>query len=645
LRDIIITEYFSCVLLAIIFVYSMMEKKRTAFKQTVFRVSTAVTLVSILLTIANFYLFGLGEKVPAWLDFSVATLFHVGLACSVSSITAAMVVTIYEYRPASPRLKVAVVVISGVCILEVLLALSNAFTGWLFSVDERSVYHYGPIYRIDLIYLVIAYVIIEVFYRLEKKRVKRSFRLIVYSLPVLALMMGGYQHFYLGHVLTGTILSLSLLVLFIYGQQQRLHTDPLTELSNREAFFHVLQRLSARKQGYRVIMIGIGQFKLVNNQFGQRAGDMFLREVGSFFATLEPSVAAYRFTGVEFALVAVGMPDQVYEALLARVSERFRRPWTADGEALTLHATISDIRYPDHAASVDELIAALEYSVRIAKNDVSRGGVVRFDAQLRSEFGRRNYVLSQLEYALAEDNFFIYIQPVYDCRKKRFTGGEVLLRLNEKNGRPISPGEFIPLAIEAGIATELGWMVLEKTCRFISENKAAGIEWLSVNISSQQNEFDETAHRLELLLEKYDIPPKCIKLEITERVLLDDMDKARATIDELGDRSIGVFLDDFGTGYSNLVSMMSLPFECIKIDKSLIGGIAQNPRAYGLLQTVINGIRAMHTIVLAEGVETHEQDEIVHRLGIDFIQGYYYARPVPQEEFLWLIRQSGKAKC
>lgn len=632
-------------MLAIIFVYSLMERNRSALKQNVFRVSVAVTLFTILLTIVTFHLFELAEQIPRWLDYAAATLYHIGIACSVSSITGAMVVTIYEYRPSSRRMKVAALVIAAICALEILIAIANIYTGWLFTVDESSSYQHGPVYRIDLLYLLVAYIIIEVFYRLERKHVKRSFRLIVYTLPVLALVMGVYQYFYLDHVLTGTILSLSLLVLFIYGQQQRLHTDPLTELSNREAFFHVLQRLSARKRGFRVIMIGIGQFKLVNNQFGQRAGDMFLREIGAFLASFEPRAAAYRFTGVEFALVAVDIPERAYEDLFRRVTERFKEPWTADGEKVTLCAAVSDIRYPDHATGVDELIAALEYSMRIAKSDAAAGGVVRYSAQLRSEFGRRNYVLSQMERALAEDRFFIYVQPVFDCRKKRFTGGEVLLRLNEKNGRPISPGEFIPLAIEAGIATELGWMVLEKTCRFISENRDAGIDWLSVNISSQQNEFDETVRRLEKLLEKYDIPPKCIKLEITERVLLDDTDKARATIGELGGRGVGVFLDDFGTGYSNLVNVMSLPLECVKIDRALIRGITQNPKSYGLLQTVVSGIRAMHTIVLAEGVETHEQDEIVHRLGIDFIQGYYYARPMPREEFLWLIRQSGAAKC
>jgi diguanylate cyclase (GGDEF)-like protein len=641
-RDVIISEYFSSILLAIIFVYSLMDRNRSSLKQQVFRVSILTTFILVLSIIASFFITGSQSGVSPRLRFVASSFLYIATCCSIASVTGAMVVTIFDFRADSPKLRIAAITITVVCALEILLALVNVFTGWLFTIDPDGVSHNGPLYRIDLVYLLLSFVMIIILLRVEGKRVKRSSRIILYTLPVLAVILGIYQHLYIGSVLTGTILSSALLVLFIYGQQQRLHTDPLTELSNREAFFHALQRLSVRQRGFRVIMIGLEQFKFINNTLGQRLGDAFLREVGVFLSALDPRVSAYRFTGVEFALVAVNIPDQSYETLFSHISERFQHPWHAEGEAVYLNAAISDIRHPGQVVEVDELIAALEYSVRIAKKDETAGGVVRFDGQLRSAFGRRNYVLAQMERALAQERFFIYIQPVYDCAKKCFSGGEVLLRLNEDSGRPISPGEFIPLAIEAGIATELGWMVLEKTCRFISENRHMSVDWFSVNISSQQNEFDETVRRLELLLEKYDIPPSSIKLEITERVLLDDLDRARATINKLREQGVGVFLDDFGTGYSNLVNVMSLPFECIKIDKDLLRGIAQNPKAYGLLQTVVNGIRNMETIVLAEGVETQEQDSIVHRLGIDFIQGYYYARPMPPEEFLWLTRQTAK---
>ena len=149
---------------------------------------------------------------------------------------------------------------------------------------------------------------------------------------------------------------------------------------------------------------------------------------------------------------------------------------------------------------------------------------------------------------------------------------------------------------------------------------------------------------MEMLLEQYGVEPKRIKLEITEMVLLEDLERAHATMDELNHRGIGVYLDDFGTGYSNLVNVMTLPFECVKIDKGFIRNIASNPKSRGMLQTLVTGLRSMNVVALAEGVETIEQDEIVRELGIDRIQGYYYARPMPVDEFVWLIRQNLSAE-
>jgi EAL domain-containing protein (putative c-di-GMP-specific phosphodiesterase class I) len=327
-----------------------------------------------------------------------------------------------------------------------------------------------------------------------------------------------------------------------------------------------------------------------------------------------------------------------YEALFCSVMDRFMERWETENVKIELRALFADIRVPDHAADVDDIIASLEYATRLAKLDTT-GKPVRFTDRLKSEYTRRNYVISQVEKALKQDLFFLNIQPVYDIEQQRFTGGEVLLRLNEDNGMPISPGEFIPIAIDNGIATELGLMVMEKVCQLLQANREIDIGWLSINISSQQDEFDETVQHLEMLLDQYDVEPWRIKLEITEMVLLEDLERAHKTMDELNKRGIGVYLDDFGTGYSNLVNVMTLPFECVKIDKGFIRNIINTPKSYGMLKTVISGLKNMNVIALAEGVETEEQDNIVRELGIDRIQGYYYARPMPADEFVWLIQQ------
>lgn len=639
-RDIIVSEFLSCIILAVICVYSLMGKKSVSFQQAAFHGSVLISFIALLITFVMLYLTYLGGIVPANILKVAGSLFYLGMSVAIASITGAMLATMFENRLQSKKFKVASILAFSLLVIQISIIVANLFSGWLFYIRPDGKYVTGPLYRIDLFYLVIAYFNIYVFYRLERKRVRNAFRLIIYIIPIIITIMCVFQYFYLGIILTGTILSVSLLVLFIYGQQQRLYIDPLTEVSNREAFFQSLEQMASKHMSFRVIFVSLRKYKLVNNQFGQRIGDEFLLEIGRYFSALNPKVTPYRFSGVEFALVEAHLPTSEYEELLTRVKERFDVPWFTEGLTVSINAAVCDIRYPDHAADVNELIASLEYAMRLAKCDVNNK-LVRFSGVLRGEFGRRNFVLSQMERSLREGRFFLYIQPIYDCALQRYIGGEVLLRMNEENGRPIPPGEFIPLAIETGLATELGWMVLEKTCRFLSLNRDVG--WLSVNISSQQNEFDETVRRLETLLEKYDIPPECIKLEITESVLFEDLERARITMEELGRRGVGVFLDDFGTGYSNLSNVMSLPFECVKIDKGLLGGIQQNEKSYRLLQTVVNGLRSMNMLLLAEGVETLEQNEMVRHLGIDLIQGYYYARPMPSEEFVWQVKKTPQA--
>lgn len=514
----------------------------------------------------------------------------------------------------------------------------NLFTGWLFYFDQNGLYHRGFLNAIGVAYLIFAIVCVMWVGILERKRIKKSYRLILYILPTIALILGIAQYLMPFTILTGTIISFSLLTLFIGGQQQRAHLDALTELFNREAFFSEISRLCQKKTPFQIILLGLKDFKQVNGKFGQRAGDALLCEIAAFFAHLEQDTSAYRTSGVQFALVVTKLQKQAYESLFCSVVERFTKCWKTDVCETELRAYIADIHFPDHAAGVDDIIASLEYATRLAKQDPN-GKPVRFTKHLREAFSRRNYVIAQMEKALREDLFFLNIQPVYDIGKQRFAGGEVLLRLNEDCGRPISPGEFIPIAIESGIATKLGLMVMEKACIFLKANQAADIGWLSINVSSQQDEFDETVQHLEMLLEHYGVEPCRIKLEITEMVLLEDLERAHATMDELNRRGIGVYLDDFGTGYSNLVNVMTLPFECVKIDKGFIRGIVSNPKSRGMLDTIVTGLKSMNVVALAEGVETEEQDTVVRELGIDRIQGYYYARPMPTEEYAWLIQK------
>ena len=643
MKYIVVPEFISCVLLALISVYMMFDKKSSSPKEVTFKITLAFSMLSIINNILSIYAIENAATVPVLVNIYLNTFYYFSVAAMTTMVSITTYFTMFEGRYDEPRLRSATVVSLCFFVLEVALVVTNLETGWLFYFDENHLYHAGELNAVGIAFLAIAIANVLLFGILERKRVKKSFRLILFILPTIAALMGLFQYLFPTTILSGTIIGFSLLTLFIAGQQHRARVDVLTELSSREAFFHDISRLCRKKTSYRIIIIALRNFKQVNGQLGQRAGDALLYAVGGYLSHLEARAVAYRTSGVQFTLLVTNMTHEAYESLFCSVIERFTKPWKTDVCEAELRALFADIQCPEHAAGVDEVIASLEYATRLAKQDPN-GKPVRFTERLKEQFARRNYVIAQMEKALRDDLFYLNIQPVYDIVKQRFTGGEVLLRLNEDTGRPISPGEFIPIAIEIGIATKLGMMVMEKVCQFLQVNRCADIGWLSINVSSQQDEFDDTVHHLEMLLEHYGVEPRRIKLEITEMVLLEDLERAHATMDELNRRGIGVYLDDFGTGYSNLVNVMTLPFECVKIDKGFIRNIANNPKSRGMLQTVVAGLQSMKVTALAEGVETEEQDTIVRELGIDRIQGYYYARPMPVDEFIWLINQRGPSE-
>ena len=638
MKYIIVPEYISCVMLILIGVYSLLNKNRPSPKETAFQISLIVALAAIVNNIISIYAIEHAATTPVRINIIVNSLYYFFVAAISAVVSVTTYLTLLDTQYHRRRLMSAIGVSLTFFCLETALVLVNLKTKWLFYFDENNLYQRGPLNAIGILFLAIAIVNVIAFYLLWRRHIRKSLKLVIFTLPTIAAVLGLVQYLFPNTILTGTIITFALFTLFITGQQQRARVDTLTEIASREAFFAELTRLTARQQTFRVILLRLNNFKAINIQHGQRAGDRVLSAVARYLSQMDVRALAYRVQGAEFALIVTKMENDDYESFFSALSERFCVGWKVEGNNVLLRALLTDILCPEMAVGVDELIGSLEYAIRVAKNEPS-GKPVRFDARLQAEFRRRIYVGARMEAALRDDNFFLNFQPVYCTKKQQFSGGEVLLRLNEENGRPIPPGEFIPIAIESGIATQLGWMVMEKTCRFLQEHADENVGWLSINVSSQQDEFDDTVRHLEMLLEKYQIDPCRIKLEITELVLLDDLDRARKTIDELNKRGIGVFLDDFGTGYSNLVNVMTLPFQCVKIDKGFIRDLTEDSKGYGMLRTVVSGLQSMHVSVLAEGVETPEQDTIVRKLEIEQIQGYFYARPMLGDEFLWLLNQ------
>lgn len=244
---------------------------------------------------------------------------------------------------------------------------------------------------------------------------------------------------------------------------------------------------------------------------------------------------------------------------------------------------------------------------------------------------QKKHIENLLRWALKYDRFEIYYQPLYTISDGKFTEAEALLRLKDNSGKFLSPDLFIPVAEQSGLIVDIGSMVLEKVCRYIRYLLSCriDIDSISVNLSVVQLMQDNSAERLLGIIRGSGISPNRILMEITESTLISNYSLIAEKIKELSAAGIQFALDDFGTGYSNITHVIDLPFDVVKIDKSLIWDSIKNRRCNIMIRDLTKTFKNISLGVTAEGVETSEQDDFVKSCGCDKIQGYRYARPMP----------------
>lgn len=251
---------------------------------------------------------------------------------------------------------------------------------------------------------------------------------------------------------------------------------------------------------------------------------------------------------------------------------------------------------------------------------------------------RRRELLRLVRQALAGDSFELYYQPVYDCERRQFRSAEGLIRLRDENGGLVSPGEFIPLAEGAGLMGEISRQVLEKAVSFLERYPAGFLEQLSINLSAGELEDGKFLDWTWKLLEHHRVLARRLRIELTERVRPASPGKLQEAMERLTDAGTGFYLDDFGVGYSNLERMLSLPFEAVKLDASLTAGLRQDERKYRSIRHMVSMLHEAGFLVVAEGIETGEEAGKAKELFVDRIQGFYYARPMPESRFLEFMK-------
>jgi diguanylate cyclase (GGDEF)-like protein len=456
-------------------------------------------------------------------------------------------------------------------------------------------------------------------------------------------------------LIIGLLLLWGILLGVVAGASQRLRrqaaekeeqalSDGLTGLPNRTMFQSLIERAltgaGRRKKMGVVMLMDLDRFKDVNDTLGHHNGDLLLQRIGSrLHSVLRDTETVARLGGDEFAILLPEVPDrQAIVPVVRRVLKVLEEPVVVGGLALQCEGSVGIAIYPEHGTTVESVMRAADVAMYMAKEN--RSGYEFYDARRhehRHDAGRLA-LIGELRRAMDEAELVLYYQPKIDLQTGKAEGVEALARWHHPERGLLSPDEFIPLAERSNLLRPMTLYLLDSALRQCNAWRTRGLEVsVAVNLSMQNLIDLRLPNDLARLLTSWRLPPGSLELEITESTIMSDHRRAMTILTRLNKMGVTLTVDDFGTGYSSLAYLQSLPVSSIKIDKSFVMEMAEDPGNATIVQSTIDLGHNLGLKVVAEGVENEESCSKLAALGCDYAQGYFLSRPLsPEKATVWL---------
>jgi diguanylate cyclase (GGDEF)-like protein len=425
-------------------------------------------------------------------------------------------------------------------------------------------------------------------------------------------------------------------------KHETLH-DALTGLPNRN---FLLQRLTqaladfARDSRHRfaVLFLDLDRFKVINDSVGHLIGDELLNEVGARIAAcLEPRDLVARLGGDEFAILLNDLENADDACALAqRVIDALNEPVRLGGKEIFSSTSIGIAMASSRYRKAEELLRDADVAMYRAKGE-GRHRFAVFDEHLHKEAMQLMELESDLRRAIARSEFVPFFQPVVRLSDRVTVGYEALLRWQHPERGLLAPGDFLAVAEETGAAEQIDWQMFERTFEVAGPLLTGAAGFVAINVSGRHFRAETLDENLLALLRRHEIKPECVRIEVTERMLIDNPPAAKRLLDAMRAHGIGVSLDDFGTGYSSLSYLHQYPVQALKIDRSFIAEMGvEDSGSVAIVRAILALAGALGMQAIAEGIETEAQHRILTQLGCQLGQGFLYARPQPAH--VWLDR-------
>ena len=524
-----------------------------------------------------------------------------------------------------------------VCV-SMALIFTNPLSHRLFYYDTRFVYHRGPfiniLYYISAIYAL--YGVVYLYYYRKILKVEQVFVLAsLYPFNIFALIV---QYYYPHYLIEMFMTSLSMLLAMLVIQRPEEMMNPELLVGNYLGFNKDVNRSFELNKRFKLVFVKIVNYKSLSSFLEYATTRMLLR-------TLCDSLKRIKTNGLNIYYLGDGLfslnTDENDELLIAsRVSDIVREKFTVKQYGLSLNCCICVIRCPEDIENVQGL---LNFSNSFYTYLPDNGEIVELSMEKGNRaFMLRNDIDAIIKEAIVHRSFMMYYQPIYSIKDKRFVSCEALIRLNDEKYGFISPEFLIKSAERNGLIMDVGDIVFDEVCSFINRLKKSGVslDFVEINLSMAQIIQKDLVDKVLSCLNKYHLRPEDINLEITETMACAAENIVEQNMRVLNKSGISFSLDDYGVGYSNISRILSLPFDVVKIDKSLTD-MFDDEKMNGVIKHTVAMLKSIGVKIVVEGVETVECFEAFEKLGVDYIQGYYFSKPLPESEFVEFMMKKG----
>lgn len=570
----------------------------------------------------------LGSAMTLFPAFAHSLYVRNGYAIGVLSTLTLALIWIAEHvlgsSPSITRLSKAMIAL--LCIGSLFLIV-DAFVGSLLSINHKRILFA----LISLLFLLPAIVTVWRGGREKTAAIRHA----LLGIPVIFLV--GVITF----LATGLTLSISVsfvtatLFSYLLIQNYRYSMDQLTGTLNRRSFMNSVSRLFHNSYHGSILVLDIAEFSYFNQNFGQHRGDRLLIAISRYLVTIAPDRKVYRYNGDQFALIFSSTNRHEIQKVITKIQTRFTSSWKIDDIKTTISVRMAVTPFPARLMDVEALIYAMDLTLAHVKQGESNQ-VTEYSASIRTEHERRQKVKEAITRAIEGNSLRVLYQPIYETHSLHIYSAEALARIDDPYIGHISPAEFIPIAEETGLIVELTYAVLRQVCVLWLRlgDRAEHLKRIAVNLSAVNFLEPEMEHRILDTVRHYGVEPKRVKFELTETTIIRSFDRVKRVMDICTTEGMSFSLDDYGKGYSNLEYLVNLPFSTVKIDKSIVQACQKNDT---LLESIVLMLTRMEKKVVAEGIETEQQLDMLTRAGATRLQGFLFSRPISAEELEQLI--------